>query len=57
MTRGGERKIFICRTESTLVFIGNAVFVSNTRDNMGSKVSHRHYVLYVLWHKEFLVIG
>ena len=59
MSDKGRRgnKDFICRTESTLAFIGNAVFVLNIRGNTGSKLSHRHYVLYVLWHKQFLVIG
>lgn len=52
-----ENKDYICKMESTLAFTGNAVFVLKIRANTGSKLSHRHYVLYVLWHKQFLVIG
>lgn len=55
--RRGYKKDFICRTESTSASIGNTVFVLNIRANTGSKLSHRQYVLYVLWHKQFLVIG
>lgn len=48
---------FICKTESTLTLIGNAVCILNIIANAGSKLSQRHHGLYVLWHELFPVKG